>query len=153
MDTNLYIKSFKTEGNKITDIKFNGDWEIEAGNAEGEVTKVTVKGLPDGLEAVLGSDDKLKIKNNGSSSYFVTRIFNSKFNVIGNLISNNFLDLIVRPGNTLNVTIPQDTKNYGERFVYVVIRPGDSTTTIGQGGIVAYLKAGIKNGTRYIEGV
>ena len=37
MDTNLYVKSFKTEGNKITDIKFNGDWEIEAGNAGGPV--------------------------------------------------------------------------------------------------------------------
>lgn len=37
MDANLYIKSFKTEGNRITDIKFFGDWGIDVGNTGGPV--------------------------------------------------------------------------------------------------------------------
>ena len=29
MEANVFIKSIKTEGNKITDIQFDGDWEID----------------------------------------------------------------------------------------------------------------------------
>ena len=31
METNLFVKSFKAVDNKITDIKFYGDWELELG--------------------------------------------------------------------------------------------------------------------------
>lgn len=31
MESNLFIKSYKTDGNKVTDIEFNGDWELEIG--------------------------------------------------------------------------------------------------------------------------
>lgn len=154
MESNLFIKSYKAEGNKITDIEFYGDWELETGNAEGEVTRVTVKGLPDDLEVVLDTDNKLKIKNNGSStSYYITRLYRSDFNIIGSFNSSSFMASIANPGKTVSIAMPNDTKGHGERFLYIIIRPGSNTTTIKNGGIVAYLKAGIKDGTRYIEGV
>ena len=31
MESNLFVKSYKTQGNKITDIEFYGDWEIDVG--------------------------------------------------------------------------------------------------------------------------
>jgi hypothetical protein len=37
METNLFIKSYKTEGNKITDLKFYGDMEIDIGEAPVEI--------------------------------------------------------------------------------------------------------------------
>lgn len=37
METNLFIKSYKTEGNKITDLKFYGDMEIDIGEGPVEV--------------------------------------------------------------------------------------------------------------------
>lgn len=37
MEANLFIKSYKTEGNKITDLKFYGDMEIDIGEGPVEV--------------------------------------------------------------------------------------------------------------------
>ena len=31
-ESNLFVKSFKSKGNKITDIKFFGDWQMEIGS-------------------------------------------------------------------------------------------------------------------------
>ena len=36
-EANLFIKSYKTDGNKITDIQFYGDWEMEMGGGTTEV--------------------------------------------------------------------------------------------------------------------
>lgn len=37
MEANLFIKSYKTNGNKITDLKFYGDMEIDIGEAPVEI--------------------------------------------------------------------------------------------------------------------
>lgn len=31
-ESNLFVKSFKSKDNKITDIKFYGDWKMEIGS-------------------------------------------------------------------------------------------------------------------------
>lgn len=37
MEANLFIKNWKSEGNKIKDIQFYGDWEIDIGEAPAEI--------------------------------------------------------------------------------------------------------------------
>jgi hypothetical protein len=39
MDANIFIKSVTAEGNKIKDIQFYGDWEINLGESGSTVTK------------------------------------------------------------------------------------------------------------------
>lgn len=43
MESNLFIKSYKTEGNKITDLQFYGDMEIDIGGSSEPTYKVDVK--------------------------------------------------------------------------------------------------------------
>lgn len=77
MESNLFIKSYKTEGNKITDLQFYGDMEIDIGGSSEPTYKVDVKPvnilafntLPFGLyiekTKVLSSGDiqELKVTN------------------------------------------------------------------------------------------
>lgn len=43
MESNLFIKSYKAEGNKITDLQFYGDMEIDIGSGEEPTYKVDIK--------------------------------------------------------------------------------------------------------------
>lgn len=86
MESNLFIKSYKTEGNKITDIKFNGDWEIDVGGPTELVPKyVETRPLngdlfPYGVtlerssEPVSGGGTKFtyKIINNSPWTYYIS---------------------------------------------------------------------------------
>lgn len=51
MESNLFIKSYKAQGKKITDIEFYGDWEINVGSSGGpvEVEYETIDMLKSGL--------------------------------------------------------------------------------------------------------
>ena len=42
MESNLFIKSYKAEGNKITDLQFYGDMEIDIGSGEEPTYKVDI---------------------------------------------------------------------------------------------------------------
>lgn len=48
MESNLFIKSYKTEGNKVKDIQFYGDWVIETG---GDGSSEVVVGTTDGINS------------------------------------------------------------------------------------------------------
>ena len=68
MDANLFIKSYKTEGNKVKEIEFNGDWVIETGGGSSEVVVVTTEGiksgtLADGITAIftIANDNVYKV--------------------------------------------------------------------------------------------
>ena len=81
MDANIFIKSFKTEGNRITDIKFNGDWNIDItngapdGSGSGGITQTIPMEsniLPFGvyMEAEKTTTQfKVTVKNEGSMDY------------------------------------------------------------------------------------
>lgn len=43
MESNLFIESYKAEGNKITDLQFYGDMEIDIGSGEEPTHKVDIK--------------------------------------------------------------------------------------------------------------
>lgn len=68
MEANLIIKSYKTEGNKITDLQFYGDMEIDIGGSSEPTYKVDIKPvkimafntLPFGLYI-----EKTKVLSNG----------------------------------------------------------------------------------------
>ena len=51
MDANLFIKSYKTEGNKVKEIEFNGDWVIETGGGSSEAVVGTTDGINSGTLA------------------------------------------------------------------------------------------------------
>lgn len=51
MDANLFIKSYRTEGNKVKEIEFNGDWVIETGGESSEVVVGTTDGINSGTLA------------------------------------------------------------------------------------------------------
>ena len=51
MDANLFIKSYRTEGNKVKEIEFNGDWVIETGGGSSEVVVGTTDGINSGTLA------------------------------------------------------------------------------------------------------
>ena len=83
MEANLFIKSYKAEGKKITDLKFYGDMEIDIGEAP-----VEIEVLPNYVETrpfigvaypygtymedvhLQGSKYYFKFRNNAPWSYF-----------------------------------------------------------------------------------
>lgn len=81
MESNLFIKSYKAQGKKITDIEFYGDWEIDLangdpdGSASGGVTQVipmVSNILPFGVYMETErttSQFKVIVKNEGSMDY------------------------------------------------------------------------------------
>ena len=69
MDANLFIKSYKTEGNKVKEIEFNGDWVIETGGGSSEAVVGTTDGinsgtLADGITAAsyIANDSVYKVR-------------------------------------------------------------------------------------------
>lgn len=70
MEANTFIKSVEVEGNKIKDIKFYGDWEIQTAGGEGPT--VTKYVFADGalVEDEAAQDDpfiSLSVGSNGTS--------------------------------------------------------------------------------------
>ena len=53
MESNLFIKSYKAEGNKITDLQFYGDMEIDIGSGGGSEPTYKVDIKPNLLEQLL----------------------------------------------------------------------------------------------------
>ena len=91
MESNLFIKSYKTEGNKITDLQFYGDMEIDiGGGGSSEPTyKVDIKPvnilafntLPFGLyiektKVVSGYVQELKVTNLAKIPYRIHMTMN-----------------------------------------------------------------------------
>lgn len=68
MDANLFIKSYKTEGNKVKEIEFNGDWVIETGGGSSEVVGTTdginSGTLADGITTtfIIANDNVYKVR-------------------------------------------------------------------------------------------
>ncbi len=145
MEANLFIKSYRAEGNKVKDIQFYGDWEIDIGGSSGETVRKALRGIPDYLLIDFNRDD-IRVKNNGDSNVYVTYAFRSNYNTLGAFNTyNDWAQITFRPGRTMSLTLPNDTRGYGERFAYLLFSVGNK--------IIGYVKAGIKNGEYYIEGV
>ena len=70
METNLFIKSAKVDHNKISDINFYGDWEIDlGGGGSGEGGKILVG---DGKPFIVDTQDNLvSIKTVKASSFSI----------------------------------------------------------------------------------
>ena len=63
MEANVFIKSITTEGNKITGIQFDGDWEIDLGSSGGDTTQVVIG---DGIEFKVDTTDEFLSKGSGN---------------------------------------------------------------------------------------
>lgn len=145
MEANLFIKSYRAEGNKVKDIQFYGDWEIDIGGGSGETVRKALRGIPDYLSIDFNRDD-VRVKNSGDSNVYATYAFRSNYKTLGAFSTyNDWAEIAIRPGQTMKLTLPNDTKGYGERFAYLLFKVG--------GKIIGYVKATIKNGEHYIEGV
>ena len=96
MDANLFIKSYKTEGNKVKEIEFNGDWVIETGGGSSEVVVGTTDGinsgtLVDGITATfsIANDNVYKVRFWNRTGYRILVYRIDGYDDYSLIISNN----------------------------------------------------------------
>lgn len=96
MDANLFIKSYKTEGNKVKEIEFNGDWVIETGGGSSEVVIGTTDGinsgtLVDGITATsyTANDNVYKVRLLNKTGYRILVYRIDGYDDYSLIISNN----------------------------------------------------------------
>ena len=77
METNLFIKSAKVDNNKISDINFYGDWEIDLGDGSGEGGEILVG---DGKPFITDTQDSTVSLDSVNTSSFSTKIANKEIN-------------------------------------------------------------------------
>lgn len=97
MDANLFIKSYKTEGNKVKEIEFNGDWSIETGGGSSEVVVGTTYGinsgtLADGITAIhtVVNDNVYKVRLWNRTGYRILVYRIDGYDDYSLIISNNY---------------------------------------------------------------
>lgn len=125
MEANLFIKSYKAEGNKIKDLQFYGDMEIDVGGGSGggsdKYYYATGEILFDEIDEFI---TPIKVDN---KNYFMIQVptdsylyVNYKKMYSGNVISqfaNGSLDAIFLPGGT-SYSIPVKTSGwYGTNII------------------------------------
>jgi len=79
MGTNLFIKSYRVEGNKVKDIQFYGDWEIDIGG-DGKhyvnVNAITSCCAPTGIDYLdTSTGTSFKFKNNTADTVYFRVIY------------------------------------------------------------------------------
>lgn len=97
MDANLFIKSYKTEGNKVKEIEFNGDWVIETGGGSSEVVVGTTDGinsgtLADGITATftIANDNVYKVSFWNRTGYRILVYRIDGYDNYSLIINNNY---------------------------------------------------------------
>lgn len=91
MEANVFIKSITTEGNKITGIQFDGDWEIDLGSSTGGDTTQVVIG--DGIEFKVDTTDEFLSKGSGNYVRFTypsTGIWSDIIKLKGSIVDGKF---------------------------------------------------------------
>ena len=66
MDANVFIKSVTVEGNKIKNIQFYGDWNVDLGGSSGEAETIIVG---EGKKFNINKTDSFLHKKEGSTTY------------------------------------------------------------------------------------
>lgn len=79
MEANLFIKSYRAEGNKVKDIQFYGDWEIDIGG-DGKryvnVNAITSCCAPTGIDYLdTSTGTSFKFKNNTADTVYFRVIY------------------------------------------------------------------------------
>ena len=79
MEANLFIKSYRAEGNKVKDIQFYGDWEIDVGD-DGKryvnVNAITSCCAPTGIDYLdTSTETSFKFKNNTVDTVYFRVIY------------------------------------------------------------------------------
>ena len=102
METNLFVKNYKADGNVIKDISFYGDWEIDIGGGPVDVEYEYVGAiesplLPYGVTMEKEHTDtthlKITLHNNSDKDYYLrvmTTVGNSYFLAADTSISTTF---------------------------------------------------------------
>ena len=88
MDANVFIKNVTTEGNKIIDIQFNGDWEIDLGS--GTTTEIVVG---NGISFKVDTTDEFLSKSSGNYvrfTYPTTGIWSDIVRLRGSIVDGKF---------------------------------------------------------------
>ena len=97
MDANLFIKSYKTEGNKVKEIEFNGDWVIETGGGSSDAVVGTTNGinsgtLADGITATFytANDNVYKVRFWNRTGYRILVYRIDGYDDYSLIINNNY---------------------------------------------------------------
>ena len=97
MDANLFIKSYKTEGNKVKEIEFNGDWVIETGGGSSGAVVGTTDGinsgtLADGITAIhtVVNDNVYKVRFWNRTDYRILIYRIDGYDDYSLIINNNY---------------------------------------------------------------
>ena len=104
MEANLFIKSYRAEGNKVKDIQFYGDWEIDVGD-DGKryvnVNAITSNCAPTGIDYLdTSTGTTFKFKNNTADTVYFRVIYSWDFvgHTMGSIIT-------VASGNTVSFSL------------------------------------------------
>ena len=79
METNLFIKSAKVDNNKISDINFYGDWEIDLGSGSGSGEGGEIQ-VGNGKPFIVDTQDTLVSIRTVKASSFSIKIMYRKLN-------------------------------------------------------------------------
>jgi hypothetical protein len=79
MEANLLIKSYRAEGNKVKDIQFYGDWELEIGGEKTQYIDVNAMShgiAPTGIDYLdTSTATSFKFKNNTANTVYFRVIY------------------------------------------------------------------------------
>jgi len=104
MDTNLFIKSYKTDGNKVTDIQFYGDWELEIGGEKTQYIDVNAMShgiAPTGIDYLdTSTATSFKFKNNTGRTVYFRVVYSWAY--VGQSVAST---VTVANGNTISYSL------------------------------------------------
>ena len=135
MDTNVYIKDYKSNGNKIVDVNFWGDWELEKSDGvDKHLEGITGDVIPDGVQVSysLVNGDKVWSYTNNTGKRLYALMYNRSYNSSLHSMRTTMNCRNWNAGYTLKTTIYKENKNYdGVFYKTIIFEDADYTKIIG----------------------
>lgn len=135
MDTNVFIKDYKSNGNKIVDVNFWGDWELEKSDGvDKHLEGITGDVIPDGIQVSysLVNGDKVWSYTNNTGERLYAIMYNRAYNSSLHSMRTTMNCRNWNAGYTLKTTIYKENKNYdGVFYKTIIFEDADYTKIIG----------------------